>query len=411
MNKETHTIFASDVEEFARYTVTLDEFKSKNIRYMDSRYWQNLSNEFQRTVVTNELAANEIVYQLIYYHYSRYRYHYIYRVTPNNLSAIEGTILLKLTFSMGSVIADIFATNHQFAQAYFHDELVPRFNTLFEPYTSLPRDPKIVRVTFTYLDTSGDANVSAREIECPSWEEIKPNYPTLQEDIEKLLSIERPDNLGKFIFWHGISGSGKSYLIRSLMREWKQFVDFVYVIDPERFFNDGGYMKEILVTDMRHHHVEDIDYPTSEYDVLGVAPTLKKETPLKLFIIEDGLNFLLKESRIYESGAMSRLLNLTDGILGQGLRLLFLVTSNEKEQDIDPAFLRPGRCLIRMNFGPLTFDQSKKWLEDRGEETNWLEDGKTYSLSDLYAVINKNSLPKRQLDKERIGIKPYERMA
>ena len=401
MKKETHTIFANDIEEFAKYTSILDEFKGEHIRYIDSAMWQKLSDTFRRDIVINKLDRDQ--YTIINYRYSGYKYQYIYKVIPSRWisTPVEGTIVLKLTFHIGTFVVDLYAQDLVQGQAYFHQQLLPFFNKLLEEYIALPKDPRIVRVTFTYMDSSGDANISSREIICPSWGEIKPNYPLLEEHVESLLHAEQPDDLGKFIFWHGDPGTGKSFLIRALMREWKNDVDFIYVIDPERFFNDGGYMKEIIISDFR----SDSEIPLTAFGESSRQQERKENAALKLFIIEDGLNFLLKESRVHESGAMSRLLNLTDGILGQGLRLLFLITSNEKEQDIDPAFLRSGRCLQKLKFEPFTSSQAKKWLKDRGKKSTWIKDKDTYTLSTLYAEINKNTLPKQQIEKARIGIR------
>ena len=40
--------------------------------------------------------------------------------------------------------------------------------------------------------------------------------------------------------------------------------------------------------------------------------------------------------------ALSRFLNVVDGLIGQGLRLLVLVTSNEELGKLHPAVSRPG---------------------------------------------------------------------
>ena len=406
MKEETHTIFASDVEEFSRYTSIIDEFKGQRIQYLDSTHWTNLSNTFHRSVIIKELKEDE--YKLIYYRYSGYKHIYIYRKIPKYTDVSPGALVLKLSFTVTGLRAEIYAQRHHHGQAFFREKFIPFLSKLLEDYICLPKDPSIVRVAFTHLANTGDAHISSREIVCPSWKEIKPNYPSLQSHIESLLTTERPDDLGKFIFWHGDPGSGKSFLIRGLMREWKQNVDFIYVIDPERFFNDGGYMKEILISNIRLADDEPepgLDALCSEYEEVVTSPVCEREAPLKLFIIEDGLNFLLKESRVYESGAMSRLLNLTDGILGQGLRLLFLVTSNEKEQDIDPAFLRSGRCLQRLKFNLFTSDQAKKWLKSKNHSVTHIKNHNTYTLSDLYAEVNKTILPKQQIEKPTIGIK------
>jgi hypothetical protein len=59
---------------------------------------------------------------------------------------------------------------------------------------------------------------------------------------------------------------------------------------------------------------------------------------------------------------MSRLLNLTDGILGHGLRVLLLITTNEPIRGLHPAVVRPGRCLADVQFRPFTRAEAEAWL-------------------------------------------------
>jgi hypothetical protein len=80
---------------------------------------------------------------------------------------------------------------------------------------------------------------------------------------------------------------------------------------------------------------------------------------------------------------LSRLLHMTDGLLGQGMELLFLITTNEPLGSLHPAVTRPGRCLAEIEFGPLSADEANRWLTRQGcpqRVTTGL------SLAELYAV-------------------------
>ena len=44
------------------------------------------------------------------------------------------------------------------------------------------------------------------------------------------------------------------------------------------------------------------------------------------------------------------LLNVGDGLVGQGLRILVLITTNEPPSRLHPALARPGRCLSSIAF-------------------------------------------------------------
>src|SRR5205823_5714536 len=82
----------------------------------------------------------------------------------------------------------------------------------------------------------------------------------------------------------------------------------------------------------------------------------------RLLILEDTGELLGPDAKANVGQALSRLLNLVDGLIGQGLRLLVLVTTNEPLERIHPAVARPGRCLSRIEFDPLTKAEANEWL-------------------------------------------------
>ena len=70
----------------------------------------------------------------------------------------------------------------------------------------------------------------------------------------------------------------------------------------------------------------------------------------RVLVIEDAGELLREDAKSRVGQALSRLLNLGDGILGQGLRVIVLITTNEPIQRLHPALLRPGRCLSEIEF-------------------------------------------------------------
>lgn len=79
--------------------------------------------------------------------------------------------------------------------------------------------------------------------------------------------------------------------------------------------------------------------------------------------------------------ALSRLLNLTDGLLGQGQNVLVAITTNEELGRLHPAVVRPGRCLAQIEVGPLPRDEAARWL---GTEAGLV--GPSATLAELYAL-------------------------
>jgi ATP-dependent 26S proteasome regulatory subunit len=81
---------------------------------------------------------------------------------------------------------------------------------------------------------------------------------------------------------------------------------------------------------------------------------------------------------------LSRFLNVVDGLIGQGLRILVLVTTNEQIESLHPAVARPGRCAANIEFDPLSEAEARAWLERRGSAA---ADNAPRRLASLYAQL------------------------
>ena len=73
-----------------------------------------------------------------------------------------------------------------------------------------------------------------------------------------------------------------------------------------------------------------------------------------------------QDERAAPADAPVALLNVVDGLIGQGLRVLVLVTTNEEIRKLHPAVARPGRCAANVEFKPLAADEAAAWLERHG---------------------------------------------
>ena len=65
---------------------------------------------------------------------------------------------------------------------------------------------------------------------------------------------------------------------------------------------------------------------------------------------------------------VSAILNLSDGMLADFLRLQIICTINCSAADIDPALLRPGRLLCHRVFGRLDYAQAARLAESLGRK-------------------------------------------
>jgi ATP-dependent 26S proteasome regulatory subunit len=88
----------------------------------------------------------------------------------------------------------------------------------------------------------------------------------------------------------------------------------------------------------------------------------------RVVVLEDAEALLHTSTKA--ASALGKLLNLADGMLGQGLRCLFLLTTNEPVGALHPALVRPGRCLARIEFTALSAAETAALLGrpvDRGQ--------------------------------------------
>jgi hypothetical protein len=98
-------------------------------------------------------------------------------------------------------------------------------------------------------------------------------------------------------------------------------------------------------------------------------------------VVEDVDELLRADARAVSGQALSRLLNLTDGLLGQGRNALIAITTNEDLASLHPAVVRPGRCLASIEVGRLPHAEAVRWL---GTPIGIGSEGAT--LAELYAL-------------------------
>jgi hypothetical protein len=82
----------------------------------------------------------------------------------------------------------------------------------------------------------------------------------------------------------------------------------------------------------------------------------------RLVVAEDADRFIRSYDRTSGNEALDRLLNATDGILGQSSKTIFLLTTNVELATINPALARPGRCLSSIGFEVFKPSQAREWL-------------------------------------------------
>ena len=246
-------------------------------------------------------------------------------------------------------------------------------------------------MTFWTSGTHGIVQRS-RRIEAPDWSDIEQNYPSeVGAELSKLMEM-KPGKSGQLILFHGTPGTGKTTAIRSLLKHWNSWCQGDYIVDPEKFFGGSAeYMIDVLLSNDNTGYDED-EYDDDEEE----API----DPWHLYVIEDSDELLTDDAKARTGQALSRLLNVVDGMIGQGLRLLVLVTTNEPMANIHPAIKRPGRCLANIEFRKFNKQEAGIWLSDKDNAVLANEDK---TLAELYHEQRDDKSLQVESDKPVIG--------
>ena len=100
-------------------------------------------------------------------------------------------------------------------------------------------------------------------------------------------------------------------------------------------------------------------------------------------VLEDCDELIRADAKQSSGQALGRLLNLTDGLVGQGLEVLVCITTNEELGRLHPAVIRPGRCLAHIHIGRLSQTEATAWL---GPDSDVHIGAEGVTLAELYAL-------------------------
>lgn len=174
---------------------------------------------------------------------------------------------------------------------------------------------------------------------------------------EAFLSKLRERRTGLSVF-DGPPGTGKTSYLRRLMAELRETHRFYFVASANlRLLRDP----------------EVVDFWAGERRTHGDAAMV--------VILEDAEMALMPRDSDNRQ-EVSLLLNITDGILGEFLRLQVICTVNCALKELDSALLRPGRLLAHRHFGPLAAAQAAELARRLGRN---LPEAESYTLAEVFS--------------------------
>lgn len=235
------------------------------------------------------------------------------------------------------------------------DEKEPIWNVLLDHCKSY------IRPTPMRQDEINIVTVSDNEFYLKSIPLINHNqefsYDFYNEDFEpvskRMICALQTKNESGLVLLHGDPGTGKTSYLKYLL----------HTINKKKLI----YLPPDLI--------ESLSAPNFISFLLSQAAN-------SILLIEDAEN-VLRHREAGGSQAVSNILNISDGILGDILRLQIVCTFNSPLDQIDPALRREGRCLAEYRFEKLIKDRTKHlMIKLHGKDVMW--DKKEMSLAEIF---------------------------
>ncbi len=253
---------------------------------------------------------------------------------------------------------------------FYYPTSKPCVDTEFVQFMDFDKRPNIFMVNQDY----GNFNFSKFNINLPKTFDLELNYGDGFVSVSDKMIKSLHDNSSGLYMLHGRPGTGKTTYIR--------------------------YLASVLKKDV-------IFFPTSFVDEItnpSILSLLKKKQDC-VMILEDAEKALTKRHLSDQPSLVSTLLNMTDGILGDVLKLNVIVTYNCDRQDIDEALLRKGRLKAEYSFQGLEKEQAAKLIKKLDIDIK-PEDNMT--LADIYYAKSDEELIGniKSLEKPKIGFMP-----
>ncbi len=246
-------------------------------------------------------------------------------------------------------------------------------NDLLESFEkcSLERIPDKPEIYMVEVNSKGEFSLQSHA--------VREDFEIEDLDVQYGYGFEHFHNnlMGRFknesqglVLFHGIPGTGKTYYIRHLLKEMSEANKIVIYMPPNMvdYLVDPGFMTFLS----------------------GTVTHYSENGNFCVLLIEDAEPLLAARHTETRIQGVTNLLNMTDGLLNDMLKLQIICTFNVELKHLDAALLRPGRLIARKEFKPLQELDANLLAQRLGIKYHFT---KPTTLSEIYAKLkNKNTL-------------------
>ena len=207
------------------------------------------------------------------------------------------------------------------------------------------------RVAFATAPRYGGVAFTYRNYGRERLDDVSHNYsPDVVSRVRDVIGLVRAGAHGLIII-SGPPGTGKTHLIRAMMTELRDVRRAVVCVPPLEFLSSASLLLEAA----------------SSFD-------------RALLVFEDLGDVLSPQAPMEHVDTNAVLLNLSDGLLSLLVDVVVILSFNTGMEALNPALLRPGRCLSRLEVRPLSFHQAQGLLPFP------LKAHREYSLAEVYEM-------------------------